>query len=89
MKNQERSIRNSISSLATNEGADFGYAYVERLNTTTFKIQTSQPLQETDYDFDAAIKRVIEIASHEITEPLTLPGEFTIAPAPMLKYKTA
>lgn len=89
MTNWQNMVRESIASLATGEGADYGYAYVERLNTSTYKIQTSRPLEEIECDFDAALKRVIEIASQETSsESLTFPGEFAIPASPNLKYKT-
>ena len=79
MTNWQNMVRESIASLATGEGADYGYAYVERLNTSTYKIQTSRPLEEIECDFDAAVKRVIEIASKEtsnesLTFALSLPS---------------
>lgn len=85
MTNWQNMVRESIASLATGEGADYGYAYVERLNTSTYKIQTSRPLEEIECEFDAAVKRVIEIAS---SESLTFAGEFAIPASPNLKYKT-
>ena len=89
MTNWQNMVRESIASLATGEGADYGYAYVERLNTNTYKIQTSRPLEEIECDFDTAAKRVIEIASKETSsESLTFPGEFAIPASPNLKYKT-
>ena len=48
MTNWQNMVRESIASLATGEGADYGYAYVERLNTSTYKIQTSRPLEEIE-----------------------------------------
>jgi len=90
MTNWQNMVRESIASLATGEGADYGYAYVERLNTSTYKIQTSRPLEEIECDFDAAVKRVIEIASNETSnESLTIRGEFAMPATPNLKYKTA
>jgi len=90
MTNWQNMVRESIASLATGEGADYGYAYVERLNTNTYKIQTSRPLEEIECDFDAAVKRVIEIASQETSsELLTFAGEFAIPATQNLKYKTA
>jgi hypothetical protein len=90
MTNWQNMVRESIASLATGEGADYGYAYVERLNTNTYKILTSRPLEETECDFDAAVGRVIEIGSKETSsESLTFPGEFAIPASPNLKYKTA
>ena len=90
MTNWQNMVRESIASLATGEGADYGYAYVERLNTSTYKIQTSRPLEEIECDFDVAVKRVIEIASKETSsESLTFAGEFAIPASPSLKYKTA
>jgi hypothetical protein len=90
MTNWQNMVRESIASLATGEGADYGYAYVERLNTSTYKIQTSRPLEEIECEFDAAVKRVIEIASKETSsESLTFAGEFAIPASPSLKYKTA
>ncbi len=89
MTNWQNMIRESIASLATGEGADYGYAYVERLNTSTYKIQTSRPLEEIECEFDAAVKRVIEIASKKTSsESLTFAGEFAISASPNLKYKT-
>ena len=89
MTNWQNMVRESIASLATGEGADYGYAYVERLNTSTYKIQLSRPLEEIECDFDAAVKRVIEIASEETSsESLTFAGEFAIPASPSLKYKT-
>jgi hypothetical protein len=90
MTNWQNMVRESIASLATGEGADYGYAYVERLNTSTYKIQTSRPLEEIECDFDAAVKRVIEVASEEsCSESLTFAREFAIPASPSLKYKTA
>jgi hypothetical protein len=90
MTNWQNMVRESIASLATGEGADYGYAYVERLNTSTYKIQTSRPLEEIECDFDAAVKRVIEVASEETcSESLTFAREFAIPASPNLKYKTA
>ena len=90
MTNWQNMVRESIASLATGEGADYGYAYVERLNTSTYKIQTSRPLEEIECDFDTAAKRVIEIASQETSsESHTFAGEFPIPVSPNLKYKTA
>ena len=89
MTNWQNMVRESIASLATHEGADYGYAYVERLNTSTYKIQTSRPLEEIECDFDTAAKRVIEIASQETSsESLTFAGEFAIPAIPNLKYRT-
>ena len=89
MTNWQNMVRESIASLATGEGADYGYAYVERLNTSTYKIQTSRPLEEIECDFDAAVKRVIEVASEETcNESLTFAREFAIPASPNLKYKT-
>ena len=89
MTNWQNMVRESIASLATGEGADYGYAYVERLNTSTYKIQTSRPLEEIECEFDAAVKRVIDIASKETSsESLTFAGEFAIPASPNLKYKT-
>jgi hypothetical protein len=89
MTNWQNMLRESIASLATGEGADYGYAYVERLNTSTYKIQTSPPLEEIECDFDAAVQRVIEIASEETSsESLTFASEFAIPASPNLKYKT-
>ena len=88
MTNWQNMVRESIASLATGEGADYGYAYVERLNTSTYNIQT-RPLEEIECDFDTAAKRVIEIASQETSsESLTFAGEFAIPASPNLKYKT-
>ncbi len=89
MTNWQNMVRESIASLATGEGADYGYAYLERLNTNTYKIQTSHPLEEIECDFDTAVKRVIEIASQETSsESFTFAGEFAIPASPNLKYKT-
>jgi len=89
MTNWQNMVRESIASLATGDGADYGYAYVERLNTTTYKIQTSRPLEEIECDFGTAVKRVIEIASKETSsESLTFAVEFAIPASPNLKYKT-
>jgi hypothetical protein len=90
MTNWQNMVRESIASLATGEGADYGYAYVERLNTNTYKIQTSRPLEEIECDFDTAAKRVIEIASQKTSgESHTFAGEFPIPASPNLKYETA
>jgi len=89
MTNWQNMVRESIASLATGEGADYGYAYVERLNTSTYKIQTSCPLKEIECDFDTAIERVIEVASQEaLSEPPSNAGEFAIPRIPNLKYRT-
>ena len=89
MTNWQNMVRESIASLATSEGTDYGYTYVERLNTNTYKIHTSHPLKEIECDFDTAIERVIEIASQETySESLTFAGEFAIPASPNLKYKT-
>jgi hypothetical protein len=89
MTNWQNMVRESVASLATGEGADYGYAYVERLNTSTYKIQTSRPLEEIECAFDAAVQRVIEIASEETcSESLTFAGEFATPASPNLKYKT-
>lgn len=65
MTNWQRAIHESISSIATGEGADFGYAYVERLNTQTYKVQSFAPIEELEFDFDGALARLIEVADQK------------------------
>jgi hypothetical protein len=63
MTNWQDQIQHTIGSLGAGDGVDFGYAYVERQNTKTYKVQSYGPLEEMELDFDAALQRVIEVAS--------------------------
>jgi hypothetical protein len=63
MTNWQDRIHHSIGSLGTGDGADFGYAYVERQDTKTYKVQSYGPLEEMELDFNSAIQRVIVVAS--------------------------
>jgi hypothetical protein len=65
MTNWQMAIHETISSLATGEGADFGYAYVERLNTQTYEVQSFAPIEELEFDFDGALARLIEVADQK------------------------
>lgn len=63
MTNWQHTLHQSVANLGTGEGADFGYAYVERQNTQTYMVQSYGPLEEMKLDFDAAIQRLIEVAA--------------------------
>jgi hypothetical protein len=62
MTNWQDSIQQSVASLTTRKSADFGCAYVERLNYENYQVQSYAPLEELRFDFAGAIQRLIEIA---------------------------
>lgn len=72
MTNRQDSIQQSIANLATAEGVDFGYAYVERLNYQSYQVESYAPLEELQFDFTGAIQRLIEIAKQKM--PRTCPA---------------
>lgn len=63
MTNWQHTIQQSVANLGTGEGADFGYAYVERQNTLTYMVQSYGPLEEMKLDFNTAVQRIIEVAA--------------------------
>jgi hypothetical protein len=46
MTNWQASIQQSVANLATGEGADFGYAYIERMDYKSYQVQSYAPLEE-------------------------------------------
>jgi hypothetical protein len=46
MTNWQHAIYQSVASLATGKGSDFGYVYVERENTTTYLFKATGLLKK-------------------------------------------